>query len=394
MYCNKCGTKVDPNTKFCNKCGNQLTNNIQTPVVSNNSNHNTDNRRMIYIGVVSGIVGLIIVLVIALIINITNPNYFFSNDNHNIDQGGNVQSINNEPQKPKNGESIIVTDNVYEGVSVSTDTDAYKLISKDSTDQKDKCPKKILKVEKNIIKKYGITAVNLCEMNVDFAEELEKVLDKIYTDYPMARGHITNISLWNTKGMDSSGVIAAFMPIFNFATSDSSTTYPWVIKTQVLLSSRYFLNESKLETAVKESSAAGHFPPNSSKYSPVAHELGHYLSYLTILKKYSTDSTLLIDNNSIDAFFKIRDDFAKGDQSLIMLKEAHSNYQKDKNTTIDFDKWRGTISAYALAKNNNGDYIYDESIAEAFHDTYLNGDNAKDASKYIVQVLKKHLGNG
>lgn len=392
MYCNKCGTKVEPNTKFCNKCGNQLTNNIQTPVVSNLPN--TDNKRMIYIGVVSGIVGLIIVLVIALVINITNPNYFFSRDNHNIDQGGGTAPINSEPQKPKNGESIIITDNVYSGVSVSTDTDAYKLISKDSTDQKDKCPKKILRVEKDIIKKYGITAVNLCEMNVEFAEELEKVLDKIYTDYPMSRGHITNITLWNTKGMSNNGVIAAFMPIFNFATSDSSTTYPWVIKTQVLLSSKYFLNEARLESAVEQSSAAGHFPPNSSKFSPLAHELGHYLSYLTILKKYATDSTLLIDDNSIDAFFKIRQDFGVGEQSLAMLKEAHSNYQKDKNTTIDFDKWRGTISAYALAKDNNGDYIYDETIAEAFHDTYLNGDNAKDASKYVIQVLKKHLGNG
>ena len=35
--------------------------------------------------------------------------------------------------------------------------------------------------------------------------------------------------------------------------------------------------------------------------------------------------------------------------------------------------------------------IYDETIAEAFHDVYLNKDNAKDASKYIVSILKKKL---
>ena len=46
-----------------------------------------------------------------------------------------------------------------------------------------------------------------------------------------------------------------------------------------------------------------------------------------------------------------------------------------------------------IAKDNDGEYIYDETIAEAFHDTYLNKDNAIDASKYIIKVLKKYLEN-
>ena len=58
---------------------------------------------------------------------------------------------------------------------------------------------------------------------------------------------------------------------------------------------------------------------------------------------------------------------------------------------MSLDEWRQTISNYALAKNNSGEYIYDETIAESFHDVYLNGDNASDASKYIVSVLKAKL---
>ena len=38
--------------------------------------------------------------------------------------------------------------------------------------------------------------------------------------------------------------------------------------------------------------------------------------------------------------------------------------------------------------------IYDETIAEAFHDVYLNGDNATPASIYIVRVLKQKLNGG
>ena len=230
-------------------------------------------------------------------------------------------------------------------------------------------------------------------MDVDFARELENVFEIIYRDYPSARGHITNLSLRNTNMLSEGGIIAAFMPAFNFATSDSSSTFPWVFKTQVLLSSQYFLNRSKLEASTKDGSESGHFPPNSTIYSPVAHELGHYLSFLAMMNYYKMDSILLINDNNIDTFYNIYSDFGEGNYSLSMINEAYENYKKDNDTSISLDEWRGTISNYALAKNNSGEYIYDETIAEAFHDVYLNNDNAKEASKYIVNVLKEKLGN-
>ena len=76
-----------------------------------------------------------------------------------------------------------------------------------------------------------------------------------------------------------------------------------------------------------------------------------------------------------------------------MINEAYEKYKKDTNSTMSLDEWRGTISNYALAKNNSGEYIYDETIAESFHDVYLNRDNASTASKYIVSVLKEKLGS-
>ena len=73
-----------------------------------------------------------------------------------------------------------------------------------------------------------------------------------------------------------------------------------------------------------------------------------------------------------------------------MLDEAYQNYIAD-NGNINFDEWRGQISEYALAKDDSGEYIYDETIAEAFHDVYLNGEDANIVSKYIVEVLKKYI---
>jgi hypothetical protein len=115
------------------------------------------------------------------------------------------------------------------------------------------------------------------------------------------------------------------------------------------------------------------------------------LSFIAGLKKYGKDSVLLIDEYSTEQLYEVSEDYAEGDYSLEMIKEAHKKYCQDTNTNIPIDEWRAKISDYAVAKDNNGDYIYDETIAEAFHDVYLNGDNANDVSKYVVSVLKSKL---
>ena len=75
----------------------------------------------------------------------------------------------------------------------------------------------------------------------------------------------------------------------------------------------------------------------------------------------------------------------------IELEEAYNRYKADTKDTIGFDEWRGTISKYAVAKDIYGKYIYDEKIAEAFHDVYLNKSNSTVASRYIIKVLKEKL---
>ncbi len=421
MFCHKCGNHIENGTKYCNKCGSPLEipiNNmsIQPPLEQNNGVNNpnqyppfispnvsqninttgkSNNNKMVFIGVGSGVGLLVVVVLMVVLFSSGKYNYYFSSSEKYNNETDTASIEKKEESNSKKGkyQTAIITDNTYSGIKISNNSDAYKLIEKDSVSQKDKCPAEIKKVEDEIIEKYNITAVNLCEMNVEFAKELENVFEVIYRNYPSARGYITNLTLKNTNVLSEGGVIAAFMPVFNFATSDSDSSYPWVIKTQVLLSSSFFLNQSKLEASAKEGSSSGHFPPNSTIYSPVAHELGHYLSFLAMMRYYKMNSILIINNNSIDTLYKLQVDFSEGNYSLSMINEAYENYKRDTNTTMSLDEWRGTISKYALAKDNSGEYIYDETIAEAFHDVYLNSDNAKDASKYIVKVLKEKLGS-
>lgn len=414
MFCSNCGDPIEPNEKFCNNCGTQLESlsnveQLNTNVISNNVypinntsnfnnqhnvnmqypsiNNNKQSMKLILIGIGVGIVVLSIIAVCILVFN--KKDYYFSNENY--DDNNEIINTNqtNSSQRKNKYKTVIITDNTYSGVKISNDYDALELISKDSNEQKESCPLEIKEIEDQIIKNYGITAVNLCEMDVDFAKEVANVFEVIYKEYPNVRGNLTNLTLINASMSD--GYIAAFMPVFNFATSDSSSGYPWVIKTQVLLNTTYFLNTTRLESAVIDSSNSGHFPPNTTKYSPVAHELGHYLSFLAMMRHYDVDSILLIDGSNVDELYKLYEDFASGEFSLAMIEEAFNNYKKNNNTTLSLDEWRATISNYAVAKDNSGEYIYDETIAEGFHDVYLNGDNAQEASKYVVDVLKKKL---
>ena len=285
-----------------------------------------------------------------------------------------------------------MTNNTYEKVSLENFEDVKKLIRKDSVDQKkSNYPKEILKIEDDIIGKYSITAVNLKEMDTQFAKELEDVINEIYTYFPTTKGYLTNLTLTNLDTSQAK-VIALFMPVFPFASSNTETTLPWGIKTQIQLNAKYFLNPDSMTAAINASSKAGHFPKNATKYSSVAHELGHYLSFIALLKQENIDSIMLLDEQNQEKFFNMIEDWGEGTFSKKILNEAYTSYVKD-NGDIDFDEWRGQISKYALAKNESGNYIYDETVAEAFHDFYLNKQNANNVSKYIVRVLKKYIEN-
>lgn len=408
-YCNKCGDPIEQNEKFCNKCGNPLqtnfidnisqsnsiflnnqNNNIQQPINLNQQQCSYNNKKEILIGIGAGVGILTLILICSLLIKNPNSKYYFDTNPHENKEKI-IQTQGTTTSKKGKYSTVIIYDNTYSGVSINKNEDAYKLIEKDSTSQKDNCPAEIKKIENDIIKKYGITAVNLCEMDVNFAKEIGNVIKKIYNEYPSARGYITNLSLANASMSD--GYIAAFMPVFNFATSGSSSTYPWVIKTQILLNTAYFLNTERLQASVTDGSNVGHFPPNATIYSPIAHEFGHYLSFLAMMKNYKLNSILLVDDKNVNNFYKVYSDFGEGNFSLNMIKEAYENYKKDTGTNMSLDEWRGTISKYALAKDNKGNYIWDETIAESFHDVYLNGENAKDASKYVIKILKNKLGS-
>ena len=104
------------------------------------------------------------------------------------------------------------------------------------------------------------------------------------------------------------------------------------------------------------------------------------------------DSVLLLTKENYREYSNLISDSNNGVFSLKMINEAYESYNKShKGEFSNADKFRESISEYAMATDANGSYIYDETIAEAFHDYYVNRTNAKPASKEIMKVLRKYL---
>ena len=320
---------------------------------------------------------LSLILIIAIIV-VFGKQIFFP-DKHKV-----------RDNKLSDGVTVVVSDNVYDKASINSREDAKELITVDSDTQKDKCDSEdIKKIERRLEVKHDIIAVNLCEMDLKYAKQLEKTVDKVFASFPTVKGYLTNITLTNPK--DNASYIAAFTATQLFATSNSVDTYPHVYKMVMNLNSSYFLDLDYLKDSVESAENSGYFPKGASTTSVVAHEFGHYISFVALLRSTFLNDTLLLSKDNYNKYKKLVDSWNRGDFSKKIIDEAFNNYKKKYKNNISIHDFKASISEYAIATDENGEYIYDETVAEAFHDYYLNDSNAKKASLEIIKVLKKYM---
>jgi len=391
MICQKCGNYVPDNYNQCMYCGNIL---YTQPLYKNDYNKKKSNIQIYIICILSIFVCLIFSLALGTFAkNILEANIFFEDEVENVnknDQSENIDEVIVKKDTNKSNLSYstkVKHDNYYFNQNIVNEEEAKELIIKDSINQKSSdYDKELLAIENRIINNYKITAVNMEGIDIELAKEIEDVVGYIYNKYPTARKYLTNLTLTNTTIRE--GYIAVFIGVSPFAETVDNMS---VNKTIIGLNSRYFLDAARLENSTKEAAKVGHFPKNANSSSTVSHEFGHYLSFLTTMNKYDMESVLLVDDNDYIKLYKLIQDWNKGENSLKIIEEAYANYKKKYDENITFLEFRSSISQYAVAKDNDGNYIYDETISEAFHDCYLNGDNAAKASREVVSVLEKEL---
>ena len=416
MKCLKCGYEYQQNIKFCPQCGNFLINNYNQVSTNQYQNSNVNNQYndnyhynnmyqnygfqqnymvpkknnaklvLIPLCIIFFFIGIFF---ITQILNVGPKIYISlddSNSNNNADSNVTINNYGNDT--PKSTTTVI--DNSKQYVSnINSVNDIKNFIKAESAEQRKNCPTYNNNLDIQIENKYDIAGVNFCEIDSSFSNELLSVIDYYYTNYPEIKGYLNNFTITGPNSEIGSTVIAYFRPSYPTLMSDDGNKLG--LKLSINMISSYFLDKDTLIKAMNASSQSGHFPPNTTAVSPVAHEIGHYLSFISLIKEYKLEDLTYVNPNNLSKYSEVNNQFATGEYSKKLVEEAYNRYKKDTGSTISFDDFRASISKYAMAKNSVGEYIYDETIAESVHDVYLNRENAKDASKYINAVLIERL---
>ncbi len=368
MNCKHCKSIVNLKDIYCFKCGTRLKEIKKETKI---------NHILPYTGILFSVFSIFIVIIfIYLTVSSNNNPTVYFNDTIFEAKG------TTDPSLFSYYSTSIIYDNKYNFKRVSNIDEAKEYIIKESQKQRKKCGNNLIeKSEKNIQEKYEIDAVNLCEFNTKTIENVEKVFSKTFEIFPNTKGYMTNITLINPSNEDN--FLASFKPIFQFINEKGNIKiFPWVIKTQMLLNSNYYLNEEYLNTTIN--SSVGWFVDGANSYSIISHELGHYLSFVALLKKYNIKSIEFVNSKNLDSILSVNSELENGTFSEEIITEAYNNYIT-KYDFISLNEFQGTISEYARNE------IYDETIAEAYHDYYLHQENANKASLEIVNVLKERL---
>lgn len=248
--------------------------------------------------------------------------------------------------------------------------------------------RKINKIEKRLEKKYEILAVNLGIMDKKTALSIERASDYMFRTYPILKGFITNITVSGDLSEDDSTV--AKYESYTFIQNEAEeNVYPFVLKKQIVLNEREFLNPTRLNNLIKKSVLDGHWMKDTNVEALIVHEMSHALIDTIICQKYGLTDPIYICEENAEAFSQCATNSLAANQFIEkeICITAYETYKKEYKTEESYEDFCKKISDYALGLQEDGGYSYTETCAEACVDVYLHGENSSEPAKLIVQIL-------
>lgn len=385
MKCIHCEVEIELDDNFCWKCGHWtakgysfLKNEENVKMIMNGDAVKQDER----FSILMSLLGIGFILFTAMMFirgdDLFKPFVYLKKQVTNYIYGYNT--------------SIIKTDNKYSNENINTYDDAIELIKKDFDEQSWLCENdiEVSRVEYELQENFSIPSVSFCDAPYDVTLKLKDVISKMYSLFPNIQGSLTNITITNASS--SSEYIAYFQPLYQFVNiNEDINLYNKVNKTQILLNSYYFLNKEMLESNLENVVGDNWYVNGATWESTIAHELGHYISFVLLLKENGMSNITFETPTSQTQIQSIIEIFNSGTHSNQIVNEALLNFNSKYNLNYDIDTFASTISKYASTKDKIGNVIADETIAEAIHDYYLHGSSMKNSSREIVNVIKNRL---
>lgn len=237
-----------------------------------------------------------------------------------------------------------------------------------------------LRMEQN----YAILAVNLGEMDLETAKDVNAAFAYMYETYPQLQGTLTNITIGNLENFGDT----ALTRTKEFIINGESGNCPFVIKREIILGAAKFLKRDQMLKTCEEQVSIGHWPVNSNISSIVVHELGHHLLDVYTAEKFGFAGCYVTEENA-DAYWKYYSDSLKVNQTVPreILQTAYELWIKKCGHEGSLEDFQASISGYARGLQRDGGISYSETVAEAVADVYLNGEQAADASRLIVEIF-------
>lgn len=370
MFCNKCGSRLEENAHFCTQCGNPINYGIST-----NSSLNVSNKKASQLWLNISIIVVSCLIFIAVYVCFNKE----SLANYEAELITNNESTTEEIKFGKTS----VDASKYVDEYYDNETEYKQAVLDISNAEKEKCSKlSTLKYETEIMEKYNLYSVNLCELSDEYLEQILKIYEYTEKEYPgiFDYAYATQI-LYDADtryaiSNNFSGAIALYGMIESFNGENGSNN-----RLGMLLNTDYFLNETYFNQLMIRNVKSNHFPDNANIYSPVIHELGHKLHFDLVFKKYNFDNFSIVENEEFDNYVRVIQDITGKITTTQIVKKAIENIY-NVNNIEDIAKYTIEISNYAKSDAN-------EAIAEAVHDYYLNGTEAHKLSIEIVKVLKE-----
>lgn len=280
--------------------------------------------------------------------------------------------------------TLLKTNNTYEKININSFEDAKEQIYNDFDSQSYLCKNDIdiKRIEYELETKYDISSINFCDLSIDKVEKIKLVIEKIYELFPNIKGSLTNVTL--TNSLSRGDYVAYFQPRYEFINSNQDINYyNKVNKTQILLNSYYFLNDKEDEINLAK------YVKDAYLESTIAHEMGHYITFKSLLKISNLDTIILVTNNNEEKINEVINSFDIYCENILNL--ALLKYNNKYSDNLDLDSFALNISEYAGIKDKDNKLIASESIAEAIHDYFLHGSNLKKESQEIIEVIKDNL---
>ena len=387
MKCIKCNQEIESDDNFCFNCGHwtahgyaYFNDNKEHMTLLNGSARRAENKMLTLFSLIVILVCLFVVILFVRGIEILKP-YVYVKKNINNYKYGYITSI-------------IDTDREYHKININTLEDANNIIQSDLDSQKWQCVDNIdnYHIEEDLKNKYKIKSISFCDMSTEEVVKIKNVIDNFFALFPTTIGYLDIITITNADPKDR--FVAYFQAVDQFVNrNDDISNYNKVNKSQILLNSYYFLNDSELSRDINESVDRDFYVADATWESLIAHELGHYLTYVALLKEYNVNTMTLVtkDNKSLveDIIDSINGEVFARD----IVNKAIENYNKKYNEHIEIGTYSKNISSYAGTVRQNGDIITSETIAEAVHDYYLHREKASKYSLEIMYVLQEKLGD-